>query len=31
MHFSKPYPVDYRKPKDAETILENQLKLTFFC
>ena len=29
MHFSKPYPVDYRKPKDAEAILENQLQLTF--
>ena len=23
MHFSKLYPVDYRKPKDAENILEN--------
>ncbi len=29
MHFSKPYPVDYRKPDDAETLLENQLYLTF--
>jgi len=29
MHFSKPYPVNYRKPKDAEMILENQLQLTF--
>ncbi len=29
MHFSKPYPVDYRKPKDAEAILQNQLQLTF--
>ena len=29
MQFSKPYPVDYRKPKDAEAILENQLQLTF--
>jgi len=29
MHFSKPYPTDYRKPKDAEAILENQLQLTF--
>jgi len=29
MHFSKPYPMDYRKPKDAEALLENQLDLTF--
>ncbi|GAB6163107.1 IS630-like element ISDra3 family transposase [Desulfothermus naphthae] len=29
MHFSKPYPMDYRKPKDGEKILENQLQLTF--
>ena len=29
MHFSKPYPMDYRKPKDAEKILENRLQLTF--
>ncbi|GAB6161768.1 hypothetical protein JCM12298_09270 [Desulfothermus naphthae] len=29
MHFSKPYPMDYRKPKDAEKILEDQLQLTF--
>jgi putative transposase len=29
MHFSKPYPVDYRKPADADILLENQLYLTF--
>jgi transposase len=29
MHFAKPYPVDYRKPPDAEAILENQLDLVF--
>ena len=29
MHLSKPYPMDYKKPKDAEKILENQLQLTF--
>ena len=29
MKFSKPYPRDYRRPADAEQILENQLKLTF--
>ena len=29
MHFSKPYPMDYRRPKDAEALLENQLELTF--
>ncbi len=29
MHFSKPYPVDYRKPENAEILLENQLRLTF--
>ena len=29
MHFSKPYPIDYRRPKDAEALLENQLDLTF--
>jgi transposase len=29
MHFSKPYPVDYRRPKNAEELLENQLQLTF--
>jgi len=29
MYFSKPYPTDYRKPKDAEAILENQLQFTF--
>ena len=27
MHFSKPYPMDYRKPENAEEILENQLNL----
>jgi len=30
MHFSKPYPMDYREPKDADRILENQFELTFF-
>lgn len=29
MHFSKPFPVDYRRPENAEEILDNQLKLTF--
>ena len=29
MHFSKPYPIDYRRPIDAELILDNQLELTF--
>jgi len=29
MKFSKPYPRDYRRPADAEQILENQLELTF--
>ena len=29
MHFSKPYPMDYRRPEDAELLLENQLQLTF--
>jgi transposase len=29
MLFSKPYPIDYRRPIDAEIILENQLELTF--
>lgn len=29
MKFSKPYPKDYRRPKNAEEILENQLGLTF--
>ena len=29
MHFSKPYPMDYRRPEDAEALLENQLQLTF--
>lgn len=28
MHFSKPYPMDYRRPEDAEALLENQLQLT---
>jgi transposase len=28
MHFSKPYPMDYRRPEDAEALLENQLELT---
>jgi transposase len=27
MHFSKPYPMDYRRPIDAEAILDNQLEL----
>ena len=29
MKFSKPYPKDYRRPEDAEQILDNQLELTF--
>jgi transposase len=29
MHFSKPFPIDYRRPEDAEVILENQLELLF--
>ncbi|MCX8207005.1 MAG: IS630 family transposase [Methanothrix sp.] len=29
MLFSKPFPVDYRRPDDAEAILENQLSLVF--
>ena len=29
MRFSKPYPKDYRRPKNAEEILEKQLELTF--
>jgi transposase len=29
MLFSKPYPIDYRRPDNAEIILENQLELTF--
>jgi len=29
MLFSKPYPMDYRKPENAEEILENQLNLVF--
>ena len=29
MHFAKPYPMDYRKPENAEEILENQLNLVF--
>ena len=29
MHFSKPFPVDYRRPEDAEVLLENQLELAF--
>ena len=29
MHFSKPYPVDYRRPDNAEEILENQLQTIF--
>ena len=29
MKFSKPYPRDYKRPADAEQILENQLELTF--
>jgi putative transposase len=27
MHFSKPHPMDYRRPIDAEAILDNQLEL----
>jgi transposase len=27
MHFSKPYPMDYRRPIDAEAILDNQLEI----
>ena len=29
MNFSKPFPMDYRRPEDAEAILENQLELMF--
>lgn len=29
MHFSKPYPVDYRRPENAEALWENQLELVF--
>jgi putative transposase len=29
MRFSKPYPMDYRKPANAEMILDNELDLTF--
>ena len=29
MLFSKPFPMDYRRPIDAELILENQIELTF--
>jgi transposase len=29
MLFSKPFPMDYRRPIDAELILENQIDLTF--
>jgi len=29
MRFSKPYPIDYRKPENAEALLENQIQLTF--
>ena len=29
MHFSKPYPLDYRRPENGEALLENQLQLTF--
>lgn len=29
MHFAKPFPRDYRRPDDAEVLLENQLELTF--
>ena len=29
LHFSKPYPMDYRRPENAEALLENQLQLTF--
>jgi transposase len=29
MRFSKPYPMDYRRPMNAEAILDNQLELVF--
>jgi hypothetical protein len=29
MRFSKPYSIDYRRPPDAEAVLENQLHLVF--
>jgi len=29
MRFSKPYSIDYRRPVDAEAVLENQLHLVF--
>ena len=29
MRFSKPYPIDYRRPADSEALLENQLHLVF--
>ena len=29
LHFAKPFPRDYRRPDDAEVLLENQLELTF--
>ncbi len=29
MYFSKPFSMDYRRPQDAEAMLENQLSLTF--
>lgn len=29
MYFSKPFSMDYRRPQDAETILESQLELAF--
>jgi len=29
MKFSKPYPKDYRRPRDAEELLDNQLELAF--
>jgi hypothetical protein len=29
MHSSKPYPVDYRGPENAEAFWENQLELVF--
>ena len=29
LRFSKPYPIDYRRPDDAEALLENQLHLVF--
>lgn len=29
MLFSKPFPMDYRRPVDAELILENQVELTY--